>query len=272
MTTCESCDKHCASKMCDVTIQVDEKGKEMLHINHCDKDGTGVIKRIASMRGSVSSTATIGVGSNIPLLDPNFVETCASRIEQLYNNYARPNWKNIVVFGSAHQASLYVAEVLNAPLLPIQFIGFTREKYIQNIFNYDFIKVIGCDHDRVDLLWMWCKIANSKQIPPTYKKIIQNASNIVIVRSTDDFMIENVDKQLKDVCIGTIPSNNKVYENTDVYVHNSIKLWKHGEWYQANKDIIVPIAYPSQTTRENKEKDKMCNTTGQIRLWNKFTV
>jgi hypothetical protein len=59
----------------------------------------------------------------MPRISQHYVEECASKIVSLYKN-SKETFETVVL-GSPHQASVYIAELMNAPFLPLQFIGFT---------------------------------------------------------------------------------------------------------------------------------------------------
>ena len=84
-------------------------------------------KRLTNLNHGVASTRhwKIKVDSEVT---PSYIEEMAEKIIRYYCKYSCNNmdWKQLV-FGSVHRASLYLAECLNAPVLPVQFLGFSSD-------------------------------------------------------------------------------------------------------------------------------------------------
>ena len=73
-------------------------------MNHCDKDGTAVLKRVASYHNQSSSTLILGDGHK-PQINEYYIEECSHKIFKLYNMEKAKT----VVLGSCHQAAVYIA-------------------------------------------------------------------------------------------------------------------------------------------------------------------
>ena len=153
----------------------------LLMIDNCDKDGTLVAKRIASLSGLVAPTRNINIDLNRET-DETFAQDMADKLASLYKNSKSVN-KKIIIFSSVHRYALYLAEVLNAVVLPLQIISFAKSW--EQAKKTQTTSICGTDSDRLDLIWQWNKFTSPEHFPKSYVELMKNAEEIIIVRSTD---------------------------------------------------------------------------------------
>lgn len=154
-----------------------------LNMGNCDKDGAIVAARLASAMGGVSSTRPLEIKPD-RYTDQSYFTDIANALALYYRMIPDSHLLDTqtVVLCSVHPAALYIAEVLHAPLLPMQLLSFSQSlKQAQTSPN---LSIIGADHD-ASFLWQWNKIDKVSQFPKGYVDMIRKAGDLVLVRSTD---------------------------------------------------------------------------------------
>ena len=157
-------------------------GATVAEARDCDKDGVIVAARIASCVGAVSPNRPVRIRVDRPT-DERIVEDIAAALAGSYGLAAGSPLldRRTLVLSSVHPAALYVAEVLHAPLLPLQWLSFseTLEQAAAPMRS-----IVGTDHD-YDGLWSWHKPREASDLPAAYLQAMARAERLVVVRSTD---------------------------------------------------------------------------------------
>jgi hypothetical protein len=91
-----------------------------------------------------------------------------------------------MVLASSHRTALYVGEALHAPVYPAQTLAFadTVVQACATTLSGASTVLVGADYD-YDGLWLWIKPARVDGIPPVHGVALQNASELVILRTSD---------------------------------------------------------------------------------------
>ena len=224
----------------------------MFHIYNCDKDGASIVKRLASCSGAVADTRDPYLHPTL-FVDSNYVKKNADKIVQYYQNLTNAtksplpkaplNFSTIVI-GNPHRASLYAAEVLHAPLLPMQFIGWAQSLDTAAA-DGSCLRIAGSDFDNPSV-WLWNKITEIQHFPQSYVNLIKNAENLVVVRSIDDpeFPEAYVGKYKGVYLHSSIKSNPAFLSsiNQDLLetnISNETKLLHQWEWGLPDQTIIA---------------------------------
>lgn len=158
-------------------------GPIRLCIENCDKDGTLVSARLASVCGGVSSTRPMDI---VPdrYFDNQYFSDMGNKVARYYRSVGESELLNprTLVLGSVHPATLYIAEVLHASVLPLQLISFAKE--LREVATSNLISIVGSDYGVGDF-WIWNKIADRQHFPEEYVDAINIADDLFVVRSTD---------------------------------------------------------------------------------------
>ena len=153
--------------MFDLTVST-QHGAPFYGLENCDKDGSLVAKRLASVNRGVSDTRRLGIKIDRQV-DGAYLNDMAARVVGPYEVHGQGILDSpTLVLGSVHRPTLYVAECLHAPVLPLQFIGFAQA---------------GSDGGANEI-WLWNKIVDRAHLPPCYLRLIKHARQLVVVRST----------------------------------------------------------------------------------------
>lgn len=139
-----------------------EEVREVLRVprGHPDTVAAGAARgaHAAAMATATAAQAAKGLGN--PLLNPS----------------------GTVVLGSVHRTTLYIAEALHAPVLPLAFISFARSW--EAVASAPWTTMVGHDYG-FDGLWLWNKITAREHLPEGYVAMLRGCSQVVVVRSTD---------------------------------------------------------------------------------------
>lgn len=157
-------------------------------IDNCDKDGSIVAARIGGAVGRSTYTRHLCI-DHIENTDHDAVAQFARKTVQYYEAVGKIDSNPLLssktlVFGTVHHASLYLAEVLHAPILPMQFLEFTRS--IDRLGKGPHLQMIGCDYDRTDCYWVYNKISNLDFFPVAYRQLMKNANSLVLLYSSSE--------------------------------------------------------------------------------------
>lgn len=202
-----------------------------LHISNCDKDGSITLKRIASCMGGISDTRDINLSQDNLITKTYFIEIADKFVNQ-YKKISQDKQNSTlqsipldfstIVLGTPHRASLYIAETLHCPLLSMQYIGWAKD-LDHAAETLTVTGIAGWDYDNNNL-WLWLKITEVEHIPQSYRDLIENATNLIIVRS-------NSHPELPEKYLGK-------YKN--IYLHSSLQ---HQAKFldSINKNDIKPI-------------------------------
>lgn len=154
-----------------------------LNIGNCDKDGAIVAARLASAMGGVSMTRPLEIKPD-RYTDHSYFADIANALALYYRMIPDSPLLSTqtVVLCSIHPAALYIAEVLHAPLLPMQLLSFSQS--LKQAQTSQTLSIVGADHD-AGFLWQWNKIDKVSQFPMGYVDMIRHADDLVLVRSTD---------------------------------------------------------------------------------------
>ena len=202
-----------------------------IHIKNCDKDGAIVSARLASLLNAVSSLRPLKINPD-RYTDHNYFNDIGNKLAKYYSLVKKNKLfsTETIVLSSVHRAALYIAEVLHAPILPMQIISFSRS--IKEAQQTSLFSIVGTDYDYKGL-WQWNKITHISHFPTEYVKLINRAKHLIIVRSIDEGKDCPIEGKIKDLFI-----------NCSIKKLNPL-LWKE------IKDLIV-----------EKEKDY-----GWVRQW-----
>lgn len=156
-------------------------------IVNSDKDGSMVAARLSSALNRSAFTRSRYILFN-ECKAADVIEDHAWRTVAHYMRHGQMGHNPLLsgrtlVFGSVHRLALYLAEVLHAPVLPMQFLDFSHNS--NQLGQSPHIQIIGCDHDRTDAYWIWNKISDPAYFPTAYLNLIRDAETLVVVRSTD---------------------------------------------------------------------------------------
>ncbi len=171
--------------MHDLTLHPPSKqgSPKRICISNCDKDGSIVSARIASAIGAVSSTRPMNLHVD-RYSDETFFRDMASSLSEYYRLASDSPLvdQRTVVLSSVHRAALYVAESLHAILLPLQLLSFARSH--EEAMRTPLLSIVGSDYG-VDGLWQWNKVSDISHFPDAYISMLEGATSVVLLRSTD---------------------------------------------------------------------------------------
>jgi hypothetical protein len=161
-----------------------ESEKNIICLENHDKDGAIVSARIASLTGKVACGRPLEFKPAI-LNHKDYFRDTADKFAGLYDNVTEKSLlrHNNIVLSSVHRAALYIAEVLHAPVLPLQILSFSKS--LEECLSSDLLSIAGADYD-LKAIWQWNKITKVSDFPLSYIKMIEKAENVFVVRSTDN--------------------------------------------------------------------------------------
>lgn len=206
-----------------------------LYISNCDKDGSIVSARIASSVEAVSSTRPIRIKVDRQI-DSSYFKDMANRLASYYSFAGNNSLLNsdILVLSSVHRAALYVAEVLHAPLLPLQIISFAKSW--EQALEAKTLSIAGSDFD-APYIWQWNKIGHISHFPQKYIDMMYKASKLVLVRTNDNSPNCRIEGKFDKIYINSTLKENKYSQNFWLHVKNKLNNTdmdyssiRHWEW------------------------------------------
>ena len=181
-------------------------------ISNCDKDGSIISARLASILGAVSSTRPLSIKIDRQI-NNSYFKDIGNKLASYYDDLDKSPLlnKKTIVLSSVHRAALYIAEVLHAPLLPLQIISFADSW--EQAGKSEMLSIAGSDFD-APYIWQWNKINHYSQFPQKYIDMMSESSELVLVRANDDG--------------SDCPIIGKL---GDIYINSTIKEARHSNSY-----------------------------------------
>jgi len=202
---------------------------DIIKINNCDKDGSIVVKRLASIFGCVAPTRDIKININRET-NKNYPQDMGNKLVEYYNFQKGKEIfkKDILILSSVHRFGLYLAEVLHGLILPLQIMAFANSWSTAETTST--MSICGTDYDK-DCIWQWNKFTTVEDLPSKYLELIKNAESLIIVRSIDS--------------VSDCPIIGK-YKN--LHINSTLKNINHGNKYL--EQILPELKY-----KEKKYED-----------------
>ena len=218
--------------MFDCRFESPTSGKDIgrMRIANCDKDGAIVAARIAGAMGGIASGRPLAIRID-RYTDERYFEEMANRLAGYYDRVPPGSLLSdrVVVLSSVHRAALYVAETLHARLLPLQLLSFSRN--LNEAMRSPMLGILGAGHG-VRALWQWNKIADPAHFPARYRKMIEAADDLVVVRSTDDGSDAPIEGRIGHIYVNRTLQrlNPECWEVVRPVISTSASLPELGQW------------------------------------------
>lgn len=146
------------------------------------KAEAGVAKVLAYQKQGISETCSYLV-RDAGFLHRDLDVHSATYVVDCYRRYLPGSRFSTVVLGSAHRLGVYTAILCGGAFFPLQFLCLTKDWDAMALTDS---AVAGFDYglrDRMsEYIFVWKKLAD---LPPSYKEAIEEARNVLLVRSTE---------------------------------------------------------------------------------------